>query len=289
MHAAVAALFVATALSPCVELPALFWGIDPAVIEVTADTKLKPKRDRAVVLVHGLLPHVFHPDRATKPDAHEWQVKDGRLVKALADDADVYGYSYAQTRSVDDVVFSRGLREGIGAIKAAGYKEVVLVAHSAGGLVCRRFVETFPDAGVTKVVTVASPFAGSGWAKLPGFTLPKTQVPFIQSLSPESREQCMKDRTAKLPDGLEFGVVLCKANRRDDDTVVSLKSQWPEDLQKQGVPVVLAACGHMEAMTCEPVAKEVVKLVSGKILRWDEEQTARARRVLFGESKSDKK
>jgi hypothetical protein len=131
MHAAVALAF-ATALSPCVELPTLFWGIEPTVVVVDADTKLKAKQPRAVVLVHGLLPRVFHPDRAEKPEAHDWQVKDGRLVKALADEADVYGFSYAQTHGVDEVAYSRGLRDGIAAIRAAGYKEVVLVGHSCG-------------------------------------------------------------------------------------------------------------------------------------------------------------
>lgn len=285
MHTALVAVAVTAALTPSVDLPTLFWGIDPSVLVVEADTTLKPKRDRAVVLVHGLLPHVWHPERAAKPEAHDWQVKDGKVVKAIADDADVYGFSYAQTRSVEDVVFSRGLRDGLAAVKAAGYKEVVLVGHSAGGLVSRRFVELFPDAGVTKVIAVASPFGGSGWAKMPGFTLPKTQVPFIQSLSPEAREACQKDRTAKLPDGVDFGVVLCKVSRGDHDTVVGLKSQWPDDLQKQGVPVVLATCTHMEAMLCEPVAREVATLVNGKVKRWTDDDVAKARRVLFGEKK----
>ena len=66
------------------------------IVVVDADTKLRPKRDRAVVLVHGLLPHVFHSERATKPDAHEWvsflwvtmigcviTMAVGRLVSAL--------------------------------------------------------------------------------------------------------------------------------------------------------------------------------------------------------------
>lgn len=288
MHAAVALAFTFT-LAPSVELPTLFWGITPEVQAVDADTKLKAKQTRAVILVHGLLPRVFHPDRAEKPEAHDWQVKDGRLVKALADDADVYGFSYAQTYGVDEVAYSRGLREGVGAIKAAGYKEVVLVGHSCGALVCRRFVEAFPEAGVTKVVAVAGPFAGSGWAKLPGFTLPKTQVAFIQSLLPDVRETWLKGREVSLPKDVEFGCVLCKVSRGDHDTVVSLKSQWPDDLQKQGVPAVVAGCNHFEAMTCEVCAKEVAKLVGGKVVRWDDEKTATARRVLFGESKSEKK
>jgi pimeloyl-ACP methyl ester carboxylesterase len=285
MHTAFVAVALAAALAPSVEMPTLFWGIEPSVIVVEGDTKLKARRERAVVLVHGLLPRVWHPDRAEKPEAHDWQVRDGRLVKALADDADVYGFSYAQTRSVDEVAYSRGLREGIAAVKAAGYKKVVLIAHSAGGLVCRRFVETFPDAGVTKVIAVACPFAGSGWANLPGFTLPKTQVAFIHSMSPDVRERLAKDREVKLPEGVEFAVVLCKANRGDGDTVVGLRSQWPEELQKQGVPVVLANCNHFEAMLCEPCSKEVLTLVTGKVVRWDEEKTAQARRVLFGDKR----
>lgn len=287
MHTAVVLAF-ASALAPSVELPTLFWGIEPTVVVVDADTKLKAKQARAVVLVHGLLPRVLHPERAEKPEAHDWQVKDGRLVKALADEADVYGFSYAQTQGVDEVAYCRGLRDGVAAIQAAGYKEVVLVGHSCGALVCRRFVEAFPDAGVTKVIAVAGPFAGSGWAKLPGFTLPKTQVAFIQSLLPDAREAYLKDREVTLPKGLEFACVLCKAGRGDHDTVVNLRSQWPTDLQKQGVPAVVAACNHFEAMTSEACTKEVVKLVGGKVVRWDEEKTAQARRVLFGEGKSEK-
>lgn len=289
MHTALVALTFATSLAPSVDLPALFWGIDPEVLVVEADTKLKPKHDRAVVLVHGLLPRVLHPNRAEKPEAHDWQVKNGRLVKALADDADVFGFSYAQTRCVDEVAYSRGLRDGLAAVKAAGYKEIVLVGHSAGGLVSRRVAEAFPDAGVTKVIAVATPFAGSGWANLPGFTLPKTQVPFIQSLSPDAREVCAKMRESKLPADLEVAVVACKVSRRDDDSVVALKSQWPDDLQKLGVPVVLTPCNHFEAMTCEPVAKEVVRLVDGKVKRWSDDDVAKARRVLFGDSRSEKR
>ncbi len=285
MHAAFVAVALTTSLSPSVDLPSLFWGIDPEVLVVEADTRLKAKQDRAVVLLHGLLPRVWHPNRAEKPEAHDWQIKGGRLVKALADGADVYGFSYAQTRSVDEVAYSRGFRDGIAAIIAAGYKEVVLVGHSAGGLVARRFVETFPDAGVTKVIAVGTPFAGSGWANLPGFTLPKTQLAFIQSLAPDYREGCVKDRKVKLPANVEFACVVCKVNRSDGDTVVSLKSQWPEDLQAQGVPVVMATCGHLEAMTSEAVAKEVGKLLGGKILTWDEDKTSQARRYLFGEKK----
>jgi pimeloyl-ACP methyl ester carboxylesterase len=285
MHAAFIAVALTASLAPSVDMPTLFWGIDPEVLVVEADTKLKAKQDRAVVLLHGLLPRVWHPNRAEKPEAHEWQVKGGRLVKAAADEADVYGFSYAQTRCVDEVAYSRGFRDGIAAIKAAGYKEIVLVGHSAGGLVARRFVETFPDAGVTKVIAVGTPFGGSGWANLPGFTLPKTQLAFIQSLAPDFRQGCAKDRKVKLPPNVEFGVVLCKVNRSDGDTVVSLKSQWPEDLQAQGVPVVLATSGHLEAMTSEAVTKEVGKLLGGRILTWDEDKTAQARRYLFGDKK----
>jgi hypothetical protein len=283
MHAAIVA--VAFALNPCVELNTRFWGVTPAVGEVDSSARLVPKHDKAVVLVHGLVPHVFFPEKAEKSEAHDWQMKGGKLVKALADEFDVYGFSYAQTRSVDDVVFARGLKEGLEQVKAAGYKEVVLVGHSAGGIVARRVVEVYPDVGVTKVIAVATPFHGSGWAKVPEFTVPKTQVAFVHSLSPDVREEMCKECEGALPKGLEFCCVVCKLQRLDSDTVVGVKSQWPDGLQKAGVPAVVAVCNHFEAMNHDAVIKEVTKLVGGKVVRWDDDKTATARKVLFGEEK----
>lgn len=48
-------------------------------------------------------------------------------------------------------------------------ERVILVGHSAGGIVSRLFMVRNPQAGVTGLVTIASPNLGSGWAELANF------------------------------------------------------------------------------------------------------------------------
>ncbi len=281
--AAVAVAF-AVALTPAADLPTKFWGITPDVAEADLP-KLKRKADKAVVLVHGLMPRPVRTGLAEHADPHGWQKPAGDLVKALATDADVFGFSYAQTVPVDAVVLSKGLRDGVAAVKAGGYTEVVLVGHSAGGIVVRRFVELFPDAGVTKVVCVAAPHRGSDWARFPDFTLPKTQQRFIHSLLPEVRETQSKEWTGTAGKSVQFCCVVCKTTRLDGDWIVGLRSQWPDELQEQGVPAVLVACNHFDAMKCDKGVKAVTELVQGKVVRWTPEQVEQARKALFGAEK----
>lgn len=281
MTAAVAVLGLLS-LEPCVELPTLVWGIAP---EVKADDlpTLKRKKDRAVVLIHGLLARPLHPAKAEKPDPHTWQKADAPLVKALAEDADVFGVSYAQTVPMDLIPLSKGLRDGIAALKAAGYTEIVLTGHSAGGVIARRFVECHPDCGVTKVVAVAAPFRGSVWANLtPGFVLPKPQVPFIGSMLPGVRKEWRDKCGCDLPKDVQFCCVVCKLPRLAGDTVVAAGSQWPEELQKQGVSAVVVRSNHFDAMTGEKPIAAIAEVVKGKVKRWDEEQVATARKALLG-------
>lgn len=280
MTAAVALLGLLS-LDPFVELPTLVWGIAPKV-EADDLPALKRTKDRAVVLIHGLLARPIHPLRAEKPDPHRWQKADAPLVKALAEDADVFGVSYAQTIPMDLIPLSKGLRDGVAALKAAGYKEIVLVGHSAGGVIARRFVECHAESGVTKVVAVAAPFHGSVWAKLPDFIVPKPQVPFIESMAPYLRQQWREKCLSELPKGLQFCCVVCKLPRLAGDTVVAASSQWPEELQKQGISAVAVRCTHFEAMTGEKPIAAIVEVVNGKVKRWDEDEVATARKALFG-------
>ena len=59
MTALALALVLRVAVTPFVDLPTEFWGIAP---EVKADAfgGFKRKKDKAVVLVHGLLPRPIH-------------------------------------------------------------------------------------------------------------------------------------------------------------------------------------------------------------------------------------
>ncbi len=279
-----ACLTVALALTPFTDLPTQFWGITPAVTEGEI-AELKPKREQAVVLIHGLIPRVLRPEKADRPEEHSWQTEDSLLVKGLKDNYDVFGFSYAQTQSVDTIAVSNGLRDGIAALKKAGYKSIILVGHSVGAIIAREFVAVYPKAGVTKVVAVAAPFLGSGWAKLPNFTLPKTQVEFINSLLPSVREPRVKEYPLTIAKDVEFCCVLCRTARMDHDTVVSFASQWPIDLQDQGIPLLLTNCTHFDAMTSEEPVKAILQVVKGKVVRWEPKQVEQARTALFGPAK----
>jgi len=266
---------------PFIDVPLDFWGIAP-VVAVNKMPVLERKHDRAVVLIHGLKPQVFQPEKAFETEVHSFQKPRAELVKALQDEFDIFGVSYAQVGPVDWVASSPKLAEGIKALRFAGYKQIILVGHSAGGIISRRFVELYPDAGVTKVIAVASPHLGSGWAKLPQQVIPKTQAYFINSLLPDVRIDYHRASEAKLSDSVQFCCVVCKLPRWDSDTTVGVDSQWPRDLQKLGIPATLVNCNHFDAMKHEKAVRTIVELANGKILRWTPVEVEKAQRIIFG-------
>jgi pimeloyl-ACP methyl ester carboxylesterase len=257
--------------------------------QVAPDTSGKPwaapdapsEKSRAVVLIHGLFVHPIRQGKASQPWSRDWQEPKSELVKALAPDFDVFAFAYAQTVALDEVAKSAGMRDAISRLRKAGYKEIVLVGHSAGGVIARQFVENYPDAGVTKVVAVAAPFAGVDLANLKvGY--PKVQAPFIQSLSPSARAEAAKATKNPLGKDVPFACVVCKPlERLETDFLVSTRSQWPNDLQQLGVPIVHAPTNHFLAM--KGAAKAIAELARDKLIRWSPEETEQARKVLFGE------
>lgn len=270
--AALVGLLVA---APMANLPTAFWQTTPKFHQ----NAVVRDKDRAVLLVHGLIPRPVQPSKAAVPEPHSWQKPDSHLVKKLADDFDVFGFSYAQTIPVDGVCWSRGLRDAVKALKAAGYKDIVVVGHSAGGVIVRQFAEQFPESGITKIIIVAAPHNGSPWALLPQFGLAATQVPFIKSLAPQPRlEQCLKCKP--FAEGLEVCCVVCKLPRMAGDTIVPAASQWPEEFQKQGVPAALIAVNHFDAVRSPEGAALIAELAREKLTRWTPEQVEQGRRTL---------
>jgi pimeloyl-ACP methyl ester carboxylesterase len=248
-------------------------------------TELKKTKDKAAFLVHGLMLHPIRPVKATLPDPHEWQQPRSNLVKNLADDFDIFSFGYAQTTPLDAVASTPGMRNGVARLKEAGYKEIVLIGHSAGGLIIRQFVERFPDAGVTKVVQVAAPNYGSDLATI-NVGLPKPQVSFIKSLAPTPRT-LVADASEKIPEKIDFCVVVCKLWGVQTDSLVVLDSQWSKDLQKQGVPAVLVAINHFDAMKAPHAVSTIGELAREKLVRWNPEQVESCRTILFGKDADD--
>ena len=260
---------------------------------------------RAVVLVHGLRAHPFSSTNVAKAEWHSWQKPGSALVKSLAQEADVYAFAYSQDVAVDDVAGCDGLAEGICRLSGLGYKEIVLVGHSAGGIVVRQFVEDHPDAGVTKVVQVCAPNGGSSWGKAT-IGVRRKQEPFLTSLTKECRQQCLTKRSdKKIPEQVEFvclighlhfelsvagtldkgdkpqTIVASVATPRGDG-VVSSGNQWSQDLQDQGVPVVAMELTHFSVMRSTAGMERIAQLVRARQPRWTAAEVAAARTRLLG-------
>src|SRR5262249_43539858 len=146
-----------------------------------------------VVLLHGLKPHPFSKENVTKAIFHGWQLPDSVLVKQLVKEADVYAFAYAQNASVDEVAESPDLSDAVRRLRLRGYTEIVLIGHSAGGLIARQLVEDNPNVGVSKVIQVCAPNGGSSWASLK--MVRSNQFDFLASLTKETRRKALSDRS----------------------------------------------------------------------------------------------
>jgi pimeloyl-ACP methyl ester carboxylesterase len=238
-------------------------------------------RRRAVVLIQGLKPHPFNKDNAAKPTLRDWQTPGSPLVKRLAADADVYAFCYGQTVAVDEIAAHPALWGGTLRLREMGYREVVAVGYSAGGVIARRLVEDYPDAGVTKVVQVCTPNAGSGWAKLNAVR--KNQKPFLESLTKEERRRELKSRLdVIIPDNVEF-VCVVGTGVWVGDGIVSSRSQWTPDLQAQGIPAVTVPTDHLSAVRSSVGDETIADLVRTSQPRWSQARVAAARKAILGE------
>jgi pimeloyl-ACP methyl ester carboxylesterase len=236
---------------------------------------------RAVVLIPGLHPHPFSDASVPRAYFAAWQQPSSPMVHALARDADVFAFTYGQAVPVTTIAGQPALRDGIRRLRQEGYTDVVLVGFSAGGLVARQFVEDEPDAGVTKVVQVCAPNAGSSWAELKVGVRP-SQRPFLQSLTKEARAEWLRQRVDKrVPANVQF-VCVIGTGMGAGDGLVSSRSAWSEDLQRQGVGAVTLAAQHLNAVRCEEGVRLVVELVRDEQPRWDALQVEALRKRLWG-------
>lgn len=237
---------------------------------------------RAVVLIEGLSLHLLNHREAARAELRPWQQPSSVLVRTLAKDADVFAFTYGQTTPVTDIADLPALGVNIQRLRAARYAEIVLIGFSAGGLVARQFVEDNPSAGVNRVIQVCAPNVGSPLARL-RVGVAAVQKPFMQSLTSQSRAHFLADRSdRRIPAEVDF-VCVVGNGLFFSDGVVSARSQWPEDLQAQGVPAVSLSTEHWQALRNERAALVIARLVRERQPRWDAAQVAAMRKRLFGE------
>jgi pimeloyl-ACP methyl ester carboxylesterase len=239
------------------------------------------QKTRAVVLIHGLLVHPFSKASVGRAHLHSWQQPDCLLVKRLAQEADVFAFAYAQTVSADDIAECPELAKKLEKLRRDGYREIVLVGHSAGGVIARQFVEDHRDCGVTKVIQVCAPNGGSSWAKWQ--TVRANQIDFLDSLTKPARNRSLWERAdKKIPENIEFACIV-GTGTVNGDGMVSNRSQYPPDLQRQGVPAYPLNSTHWMLLRSRKGVELVARLVREKQPRWDDKQVEAVRRRLLGD------
>lgn len=238
------------------------------------------KQTKAVVLIHGFYYH-FTDKNVAKPSLRPWQNADSPLVKELAKNADVFVFAYGQNAALDTIVSQSKLRENIAQLHKLGYSDIVLVGHSAGGLIARHFVEDHPESGVTRVVQVCAPNGGS---PLAGTAVPRSQQAFVDCLTEKSREQCLKDRARKLiPKKVQFVCVVARSESdATTDGVVPCASQWSTDLHKQGIPAIGVIGSHRDVVRDAKLAGTLAKVIQGDHERWNADRVEKAKKEILG-------
>jgi pimeloyl-ACP methyl ester carboxylesterase len=240
-----------------------------------------PGRSRAVLLVHGLGIHPINRGKAHEPHFHDWQLPASPLVKALGRDADVFAYAYSQNARVEKVAGAPALEQAVGKLRFLGYPHIILLGHSTGGVVARLFVEDHPRAGVTRVIQVCAPNDGSAWAKL-NFSVAKDQEVFLQSITKKERvlwSELREDK--KIPPQVDFLCVVGATGPRGDG-MVSCQSQWPTDLQKQGIPAVRLATTHVTVLRSPRTIEKIAELTREDHPRWPPGVVQAMRKSILG-------
>lgn len=270
-------------LFPAMRAPVVetqFVQVAPAVMGAAAPSR-SPGQLRAVVLIHGMYINPLKKDGATRAVIRTWQQPGSLLVSRLARDADVFAFAYSQTVPADELAEWPDLTVAVGKLRRAGYRDVVLVGYSAGGVIAREIVEDHPNLGVTKVVQVCAPNAGTSWARLP--PVRRTQSEFQSSLTKQVRTRALLRRgDRRIPDGVQFACVVGTGGINGDG-LVNLQSQWSDDLQRQGVPAYSVPTNHWQVMRTPRGAELIADLVRQPLPRWDGMEVSRVRQQILRE------
>jgi pimeloyl-ACP methyl ester carboxylesterase len=239
-----------------------------------------PGQARAVVLIHGLHLHPLRPGDGARAVLRSWQLPNSKLVQALAHDADVFAFCYGQTAPVSEIATLPELANDLRHLRQMGYTDIVLIGCSAGGLIARQVAEDDPGAGVTRVIQVCAPNVGTSLANLKSAAGAAPGV-FVQSLTKQARLAWLAERPERhIPERVAF-VCVVGNGLLFSDGVVSVRSQWSEDLQRQGIPAYALPADHKGVVRGERGVRLIAQLITADLTRWNAAQVAAMRKRLW--------
>jgi pimeloyl-ACP methyl ester carboxylesterase len=239
-----------------------------------------PGQTQAVILIHGLTIHPME-ERLIRAQLHNWQKPDSQLVRRLSSASDVFSFAYGQGVTLTEIVERSELRNGIRYLRDLGYSEIVLLGHSAGGIIARQVVEDHPDLPVTRVVQVSTPNLGSAWASI---QMPwSAQKVFTADLTRMARQQTQNRRAdIRIPNRVEFVCIVSNAIFQIGDGLVPVEAQWTPDLIAQRIPVHTINTTHRAAVYYPEAAAAIAWLATTPQPRWTEGEIEAARFRLLG-------
>ena len=234
---------------------------------------------RAILLIHGLQIHPGNKREVIKATFRSWQMAHSQLVDTLAPEADIFAFAYSENVPLERIVSESRLKDNIRKLGELGYTQIVLIGHSAGGLIARQLVEDYPDSGVTKVIQVCAPNGGTSVAHMES-GVPGIQRPFLYCLTKEYRAVYLQDRAyKKIPPSIQF-VCVIGDGLGSGDFLISSTSQWPKDLQDQGIPAAALHTNHFTIMHSKTQAKKITEIVLEDLPRWNESQVMSMKKSL---------
>lgn len=242
-----------------------------------AKVERSPGQTRAVILLPGLKLHPLHARQVNEAEFHAWQSPDGPMVREMGRVADVFAFGYSQNTDLEAIAHAPGLEQVVNKLRFVGYRDIVLVGHSAGGILARLFVEDHPHSAVTRVLQIGTPNLGSTWAQA-DISVRKLQEKFLQSLTPAQRRASVQARWDRgIPRNVDFVCVVVGTGSLGDGLVSAL-SQWPDDLQAQGIPMFHLPGAHFTVMHSRRSAAVLSELARTDTARWTHDEVEKARK-----------
>ena len=148
-----------------------------------------------------------------------------------------------------------------------GMKEIIIVAHSMGGLVSRTFIQRYhnqkENSLVRKFISISSPYGGHDLAAYGVRKETKSFVPVWIDMVPGSDfQKRMFETPLNVPFYLFYGNKPKDGQKNSDsDGTVSVKSMLDENVTKDAVEIFQFHEDHTSILNSEEVFKKLIEVI----------------------------